>query len=67
MKDISTARAVWLLVCALFAGVWLLLSFVTFGLALPLVALSLLAMLLPVGKPADPSKYRHNAEEWRKQ
>ena len=50
----STARTLWIIFCCSWAGVWLIVSFFTFFLALPLAPLSLAAILIPVGSEPRP-------------
>ena len=46
----SGPRVAWIIFCLLWAGLWLFLGFWTLGLAWIGVPVSLLAILLPIGK-----------------
>ena len=50
-----TGRALWVTFCCAMAAFWLVAGFFTLGLAWLLIIPSLLAILLPVGKPPKKS------------
>lgn len=53
-QAMSTLRLFWIIWCCFWALGWLLIGFLTFFLGWLMVPLSLLAILLPVGKTAPP-------------
>ena len=48
--DSSTGRVLWIIFCCVFAFVWFLIGFATLGIGWLMVPVSLLAILIPVGK-----------------
>lgn len=50
----SNVRVFWIAWCAMWALGWLLIGFLTFGLGWLMVPVSLLAILIPVGRTAEP-------------
>lgn len=56
----TTGRVLWIIWCLFWAGMWALgaLTVIAAPICLPLVVLSLFAILLPVGRPLPPQQAR---------